>query len=238
MNDGANESGLAFSSENALTPVHISIRRPVPGPEISPVWLTAKGFLDFFGAFFLLIALSPFILAVSLLVASSGKPILFKQTRIGRGGVPFKCYKFRTMVPDAERVLLNLLEKDPAARAEWQRDFKLKNDPRITPIGAFLRKTSLDELPQLFNVLRGEMSLVGPRPIVQNELNRYGRAARWYLAVKPGMTGLWQVSGRNDVSYIRRVALDTYYVRSQRLLLDFGILFLTIRVVFGKRGAY
>ena len=238
MNDGAEDQALALITETDVSTVEVNTRRISREPELSALKQAAKRAFDFAGAVALIILLSPFLLIVGTLVATSGKPIFFRQSRIGRSGEMFKCYKFRTMVPDAEKVLLDLLERDPVARAEWQRDFKLKNDPRVTKIGAFLRKTSLDELPQLFNVLKGEMSLVGPRPIVQAELNRYGRAARWYLAARPGMTGLWQVSGRNDTDYIRRVALDTYYVRSQSLMLDLVILLLTVRVVVARRGAY
>ncbi len=207
-------------------------------PQLSMPWLMSKRVFDFPVALLLLFLLSPFLLVVSLAVASSGRPIVFAHTRIGRGGKQFKCYKFRTMVPDAEHVLRALLAASEDARLEWARDHKLRNDPRVTRIGAFLRKTSLDEIPQLFNVLAGHMSLVGPRPIVQQELNRYGRAARWYLAVRPGMTGLWQVSGRNDTDYRRRIALDAYYVKSASWQLELSIFLMTIRVVLGRRGAY
>jgi lipopolysaccharide/colanic/teichoic acid biosynthesis glycosyltransferase len=150
----------------------------------------------------------------------------------------FSCLKFRTMVPNADQVLRDLLENDPDLRAEWIRDHKLRNDPRVTRLGRFLRRTSLDELPQLLNVLRGEMSLVGPRPVVREELLRYGRNVGIYLAAKPGITGLWQVTGRNDTDYRRRVVLDTYYVRNQNLLLDLYILVKTTGVVLGGSGAY
>jgi lipopolysaccharide/colanic/teichoic acid biosynthesis glycosyltransferase len=142
------------------------------------------------------------------------------------------------MVVDANAVLAELLERDPQARLEWDRDFKLKNDPRVTRIGAFLRRTSLDELPQLWNVIRGEMSLVGPRPIVQDELARYGDDVCYYLMARPGMTGLWQVSGRNDADYATRVYLDAWYVRNWSLWYDIAILFKTVRVVFKRDGAY
>jgi len=150
----------------------------------------------------------------------------------------FSCLKFRTMVPNADQVLRDLLERDSDLRAEWIRDHKLRHDPRVTRLGRFLRRTSLDELPQLVNVLRGEMSLVGPRPVVREELLRYGRNVGTYLAVKPGITGLWQVTGRNDTDYRRRVVLDTYYVRNQNLVLDLYILLKTTGVVLGGNGAY
>jgi undecaprenyl-phosphate galactose phosphotransferase len=150
----------------------------------------------------------------------------------------FGCLKFRTMVPDADGVLRRLLEDDPRARAEWESDFKLKDDPRITPIGAFLRRTSLDELPQLWNVLKGEMSLVGPRPIIEEELERYGDQVGYYLETRPGITGLWQISGRNDTGYEDRVALDSWYVRNWSLWYDLVILVKTINVVLQHKGAY
>jgi len=150
----------------------------------------------------------------------------------------FKCLKFRSMRPDADRVLKELLANDPEAQAMWDKDFKLKNDPRITPIGNVLRKTSLDELPQLFNVLKGEMSLVGPRPVVKDELLRYGENATYYLEARPGITGLWQVSGRNDTTYTERVNLDAWYVKNWSLWYDIAILFKTFGVVFRSKGAY
>jgi undecaprenyl-phosphate galactose phosphotransferase len=142
------------------------------------------------------------------------------------------------MVPNANTLLHQLLASDPELRAEWRRDHKLKNDPRVTYVGRFLRKTSLDELPQLINVIKGEMSLVGPRPIVRDEIKKYGRAAGYYLCGKPGLTGLWQVSGRNDTDYRRRVAMDRLYVRRASLALDLVVLFKTVGVVLFRRGAY
>jgi undecaprenyl-phosphate galactose phosphotransferase len=134
--------------------------------------------------------------------------------------------------------LKELLEHDPAARAEWDKEFKLKNDPRITKSGAFLRKTSLDELPQLFNVFKGEMSLVGPRPIIQAEVSRYGKYIEDFYMVRPGVTGMWQTSGRNDVSYDERVQMDTWYVRNWNVWFDIVLIWRTIGVVLGKKGAY
>jgi undecaprenyl-phosphate galactose phosphotransferase len=181
---------------------------------------------------------SPVFVFIALQVASTGRPIFFGHTRVGRHNMPFKCYKFRTMAPNADKLLADLLASDPAARAEWDRDFKLKNDPRITKIGHFLRKTSLDEIPQILNVLRGEMSLVGPRPIVTAELERYGNQVDYYLEARPGITGLWQISGRNDVTYDTRVNLDTWYVKNWSLFNDVVILFRTVKVIFRKDGAY
>jgi lipopolysaccharide/colanic/teichoic acid biosynthesis glycosyltransferase len=141
------------------------------------------------------------------------------------------------MVPNAEQVLREILHQDPDLQREWMRNQKLRNDPRVTAIGRFLRRTSLDELPQLWNVLKGEMSLVGPRPVVREEWGRYGRHLDTFLAAKPGVTGLWQVTGRSDSCYRRRVALDRYYVRKRSLLMDVSILVRTVRVVLQGRGA-
>ena len=199
-------------------------------------WLK-RGF-DLLGACLALLLLSPLFLVLSVLIRRSGATAFYGHPRIGQNGRPFTCIKFRSMRPDADRVLQDLLDKDPVARAEWDKDFKLKNDPRITPVGHFLRKTSLDELPQLFNVVKGEMSLVGPRPIVQAELARYGEQAGLYLQVTPGITGLWQISGRNDTTYAGRVALDAWYVQNWSLWYDIAILVKTIDVVFNRRGAY
>jgi lipopolysaccharide/colanic/teichoic acid biosynthesis glycosyltransferase len=171
------------------------------------------------------------------LVRRDGGPATFTHYRVGCGGRLFRCIKFRTMCLDAERVLAELLARDPARRAEWERDQKLSDDPRVTPIGRWLRRSSLDELPQLLNVLRGEMALVGPRPITAAELHRYG-AVRWqYLSVLPGMTGLWQVSGRNRTGYERRVELDQLYVKTRSAWLDCKILAKTVLVVLAREGA-
>ena len=166
-------------------------------------------------------------------------PVFFAHTRIGKNGKPFPCYKFRSMVVNSQEMLQKYLAENPAAREEWERDFKLKDDPRVTPIGKFLRSTSLDELPQIFNVLRGEMSLVGPRPVIQEELDKYyGETANLYCTVKPGITGLWQVSGRSDIGYDERVALDATYIKYRSMWGDIVILWKTIGVVLMKKGAY
>jgi undecaprenyl-phosphate galactose phosphotransferase len=193
---------------------------------------------DVFGSLTLLLLLSPvFALLIYKVGRDGGKPF-FGHTRIGQGGKPFQCYKFRSMVVNAQEVLVKLLANDPMAKAEWDRDFKLKNDPRVSQLGAFLRRSSLDELPQLWNVFMGHMSLVGPRPIVQAELDRYGDDKDYYLMAKPGMTGLWQVSGRNDVDYATRVYLDSWYVKNWSLWSDIAILFKTVSVVTKRSGAY
>lgn len=194
--------------------------------------------LDQFTALLLLLLLAPLMAVIALLVwRRDGAPVLFGHYRIGQHGRPFRCLKFRSMYLDSEAMLRELLERDPAARAEWERDHKLNDDPRITPIGHFLRRTSLDELPQLFNVLRGEMSLVGPRPITLAELPRYGQVRWHYLSVRPGMTGLWQVSGRNDTTYDERVELDREFVEQHSLRLRLSILLRTLRVVIRGSGA-
>lgn len=197
-----------------------------------------KRVLDIVGVILLGLIFAPLMIFIVVMLKRDGATVLYRHRRIGRGGVPFECLKFRTMVPDADRVLREILERDPELKAEWLRDHKLKEDPRVTGVGRLLRRTSLDELPQLWNVLRGEMSLVGPRPVVREELLRYGRSVGMYLAARPGITGLWQVTGRNDTDYHRRVQLDTYYVRHQNLLLDLYILLKTTRVVLGGTGAY
>ena len=184
---------------------------------------------------------SPLFLLLAVLVKlSSPGPVFYVQKRVGRGYRPFGCIKFRTMRPDADAVLAQVLERSPELRAEFDRDFKLKNDPRITPIGRFLRRSSLDELPQFLNVLRGEMSVVGPRPIVSKEISRYGDYMDEVLAVRPGLTGLWQVSGRNNLSYPKRVRLDLAYARGRSFLLDLAIILRTFGVLLlpMDRGAY
>lgn len=168
----------------------------------------------------------------------SGGPAIYKQKRVGKDGKEFYCYKFRSMVVDSKERLEKLLTTDSKAREEWERDFKLKNDPRITRSGAFLRKTSLDELPQLLNVLKGEMSLVGPRPIVQDEVPKYEQYIKEYFMVLPGITGLWQVSGRSDTTYPQRVAMDMWYVHNWSVWLDVVLLWRTFYAVINGRGAY
>jgi lipopolysaccharide/colanic/teichoic acid biosynthesis glycosyltransferase len=186
-----------------------------------------------------LVFLSPVMIATALAIyLEDGGPILFSQARLGFAGKTFRCFKFRSMCVDAEARLEALLESSPTAKAQWERDHKLKIDPRITAIGAILRKFSLDELPQLLNVLKGDMTLVGPRPIIQAEVWRYGRRFHYYCAVKPGLTGLWQISGRSDSTYRARVAMDVVYSRRRGPLLDLKILAATIPAVISSRGSY
>ncbi len=196
-----------------------------------------KTAFDQLAAAVLMVLFAPLLLGLAVLVRADGGPVFYRQPRIGAGGRTFDCLKFRTMAVDADRQLQALLRSDPRAAAEWAAHQKLTNDPRITTPGAFLRRSSLDELPQLFNVLRGEMSLVGPRPIVAAEVARYGRNIEYYYETKPGITGLWQVSGRSSTGYARRVKLDVWYVRNWSLWHDVAILCKTIPAVLLRRGA-
>jgi lipopolysaccharide/colanic/teichoic acid biosynthesis glycosyltransferase len=191
-------------------------------------------------ALILLVLLSPLMLAVAALIAleSGGGTPIYGHRRYGKDGRTFLCYKFRSMALDADARLARLVAHDPAARAEWARDHKLRHDPRVTRIGRFIRRTSLDELPQLFNILRGEMSLVGPRPIVAAEVRRYGRHFVDYCSVRPGMTGIWQISGRNDIGYRRRVAMDCLMARRMSPRLYAEVLIGTARCVVTRQGAY
>jgi undecaprenyl-phosphate galactose phosphotransferase len=181
----------------------------------------------------------PIIAIVALLVAIDNKGnVIFAHRRIGKDGKEFPCYKFQSMVPNAQEILQDYLAKNPEARKEWEESFKLTNDPRVTKLGGFLRKTSLDELPQLWNVIRGDMSLVGPRPIVKKEIERYGEYFREYAMVLPGITGMWQASGRSDTTYEERVAMDTWYVRNWSIWLDIMYLAKTFTAVIFGKGAY
>jgi exopolysaccharide production protein ExoY len=208
------------------------------GPDLAPMHNRLKRAFDIVGALLLIVGFAPLLLLLAMIISLDGGPALFRHRRIGAGGRSFKCWKFRSMVVDAEAALAQTLATDPLARREWARDFKLRNDPRITPLGQFLRKSSLDELPQLFNVIAGDMSLIGPRPIVTDEIGRYGAAFADYAACRPGLTGLWQVSGRNDIDYAERVAIDRRYARTWSFWGDIAILFRTVGVVLRHSGAY
>lgn len=195
--------------------------------------------LDVIAALIAILIFLPFLMLSALAIKLSAPgPILFVQRRVGRDGTLFPCLKFRTMVVNSQDVLDALLTSSPEARIEWDRDQKLRNDPRITPIGAVLRKSSLDELPQLFNILAGHMSVVGPRPIIEAEICRYGARFGAYCSVRPGLTGLWQVSGRNEVSYEARVRLDALYARRKSPLYDLSICLRTVPAVLASRGVY
>jgi len=198
-----------------------------------------KGFFDFaFAAALSLAALALGVLIALAIVLDSRGPVFFCHTRLGRSRRPFRLWKFRTMIVGSNGAFQEYLDRNPELAREWRLTHKLRGDPRITRVGRFLRKTSLDELPQLWNVLRGDMSMVGPRPIVREEVAKYGPAFALYSQVLPGLTGLWQVSGRNDTHYHRRVELDSHYIRHWAPWLDGMILLQTVRVVLRGHGAY
>ena len=204
-------------------------------------YLLIKNLFDLLFSLLFLITFLPLFIIISLLIKLSSRgPIFFLQQRIGKNNIPFKCIKFRTMYPEAKDILENLLVKDLELKSEFEATHKIKNDPRITKIGKLLRKTSLDELPQFINVLRGEMSIIGPRPIVKEEKKKYGKFFTKVSLIKPGITGLWQVSGRNNLTYRRRVMLDLNYVENYNLIMDLRILLRTFGVILFPldRGAY
>ena len=194
----------------------------------------------FFSSIILIAGLPIFLIIASLIKLSSRGPIFYFQERIGKNKKTFNCIKFRTMHPEAEDILENLITNNVKLRKEFEETYKLKNDPRITNIGKFLRKTSLDEIPQFLNVIKMEMSIIGPRPVVKNEIQKYGKSYNKVISLKPGITGLWQVSGRNNLSYKRRVILDCLYVDNMSPLLDLRIIIRTFGVIFfpNDRGAY
>lgn len=197
-----------------------------------------RGF-DVMAAIAALVLLLPLVLLIGFAIKAWDRgPMFYRHRRIGLNGAPFDCIKFRTMVVDADTALRHHLATNREAAREWEETQKLKRDPRITPLGASLRKTSIDELPQLFNILKGEMSLVGPRPIVTDEVPKYGDCIEHYLRARPGLTGAWQVSGRNDVDYATRVALDRHYVENWKFRHDLAIIAKTARVVLTGRGGY
>jgi exopolysaccharide production protein ExoY len=204
-----------------------------------PVGGAFKRGFDIVAAIAGILLLSPLLVMLAMLVKfSCGGRVLYGHPRIGQNGNVFRCLKFRTMVENADQVLAQHFAKNPELRAEWIATRKLQNDPRVTQVGAVLRKLSLDELPQIFNILRGDMSFVGPRPVVEDELELYGAAVDYYLKSRPGLTGLWQVSGRNDVSYVTRVAFDRHYVENWSFAFDLKILIWTFPAVFSSRGSY
>jgi Undecaprenyl-phosphate galactose phosphotransferase WbaP len=208
--------------------------------KLKMVWnLWIKRFMDLMIVIFGGILILPFLLVLALLVKlSSPGPVLYGHKRLGKNGKYFTAYKFRSMVMDAEERLQKLFESDPEFKKEWDKNHKLQNDPRVTAIGKFLRRTSMDEFPQLINILKGEMSLVGPRPIVDEEVSRYGEDFNWIFSVRPGLTGMWQVSGRSETDYAVRVLYDTYYLQSWSVWLDIWILFMTFGAVLRGKGAY
>ncbi|OWJ66733.1 hypothetical protein BWR60_13170 [Inquilinus limosus] len=209
--------------------------RALPGSRAA---VAAKRVTDVVLSVALLALFAPLFLACAIMIRRSGRGVFYSDRRVGRDGRIFYCHKFRTMVPNANKLLADLLQKNPEMRREWESGFKLKKDPRVTAIGRFLRKTSLDELPQLFNVLKGEMSLVGPRPMYEEEQERWGAAIRYYHSVRPGMTGAWQIYGRSDTDYETRIRLNVEYVRRWSYWRDMALLVMTPRVFFVRSGAY
>lgn len=204
----------------------------------SPISKASKRTFDVLFALICLTFFSPLFVVLYFLIVRDGGSAFYGHERIGRNGKKFKCWKFRSMAVNSQELLKELLENNEAARQEWEKTFKIINDPRITPIGNFLRKTSLDELPQLLNILKGDMSTVGPRPVTLQELDMYGQYLKYYLNSRPGLTGLWQVSGRSNVDYDTRVKLDTDYIKNWTFIKDILIIFKTLKVVLKKEGAY
>lgn len=202
--------------------------------------LPLKRTFDIVFSCLVLLLIFPLFMAIAIIIRLTSKgPAIYAHTRIGRGGKSFNCLKFRSMYADADSRLQQILQNDPIRAAEWEQCHKLKNDPRITPIGHFLRKTSLDELPQFLNVLKGDLSVVGPRPVVEAEVKKYLKEkAGKILSIRPGITGLWQVSGRSNTSYANRIALDEYYIENHSFLLDLQLVLKTVPVMLMRKGAY
>jgi Undecaprenyl-phosphate galactose phosphotransferase WbaP len=230
--------------EILTTGVQIQDVGSVPMVSVNRVRLTGinivlKALIDYIGAFVGLVLLSPYFLFIAIIMKLTDPgPIFYRRRVVGVGGKEFDAFKFRTMVVNSKEVLEELLARDPKAREEYNKYYKLKDDPRITKIGAFLRKTSVDELPQLVNVLRGEMSIVGPRMITMEEVEKYGKWGLNLHTVKPGITGLWQVTGRSELTYEERVRLDMNYIRNYSIWIDLQIVIQTIPAVLMSKGAY
>lgn len=224
----------------ALTQADIQTRNRVPAQRIpQPIGGTVKRVIDIVLASTAVVLLSPLLIMLAFLVQSTSPgPVLFGHSRVGFGGTTFKCWKFRSMVLNGDEVLSNHLRNNAEAQMEWAETQKLRDDPRVTPLGRVLRKFSIDELPQLLNILRGDMSIVGPRPIVSDEVLRYGASLGHYLSTRPGLTGLWQISGRSDLCYRQRVLMDRFYASNWSLVRDFAIIVMTIPVVLRSRGSY
>jgi lipopolysaccharide/colanic/teichoic acid biosynthesis glycosyltransferase len=224
------------------TDFKISPNPIIAADRIEPNSIPQNPFQRAFDIAFILLA-APYILLFFIVIAfliklDSKGGALYRQTRIGKNGRKFQALKFRTMVQNADQILQRYLDESPELRAEWLATHKLKRDPRVTRVGAILRKLSLDEMPQVWNIIMGEMSLIGPRPIVDAEIEKYGKCFDLYIQARPGLTGLWQVSGRSDTSYERRVELDEYYLLHRSFKLDMEILMKTVYVVVGRKGAY
>ena len=233
---GLNEfSSFGIETRDICNSVSLELRRSL----LDPANQFVKRIIDQSLSFLLMALLLPVMLLITLIIRlESPGSALFFHRRLGHGGRQFRMWKFRSMRPDGNRILEEYLRVHPEERAEWQEKRKLRNDPRVTRVGRILRRTSLDELPQLWNVLRGDMSLVGPRPIVADEAAKYSEWFDLYCRVVPGLTGLWQVSGRSDTNYQERVDLDSYYVRNWSPWFDIYLLACTVRVVLQGEGAY
>ena len=230
--------GLAMSLENTTFSPAMDIALRARGIEAGPVGGKFKRAIDILLALSALIVLLPIIaMVVLLLKMSSRDSAIFSHQRVGHRGKPFKCFKFRTMVSNGDQLLADHFVKFPAARADWEADRKLRDDPRVTSVGRILRSSSLDELPQIFNVLQGSMSIVGPRPIVSAEIEKYGLAYGSYQSCRPGITGLWQVSGRSNCGYEQRVEFDDSYARNWSVLSDCWIICKTVGVVITREGS-
>jgi exopolysaccharide production protein ExoY len=215
-----------------------SIYTPYPIDDCSPIGGTPKRIFDIVAASLIILIFAPLFVLIALAIKLfDGGDIFYGHRRIGHNGKPFFCFKFRTMVPDSDQRLAAYLKSDPVARAEWAANRKLRRDERVTGIGFVLRRLSLDELPQLLNVIRGEMSLVGPRPIVREEIQLYGEYSQYYLRSRPGITGAWQASGRSDISYDQRVRIDQQYVEHWTFSRDLMIILKTVPVVLSTRGS-
>lgn len=229
-------------STNTSTKFNVSTKRVMQSNAPTHYNVPNSPLSRFFEITLILLALPyialAFLLISLLIVLDTRGSVIYGQTRIGQGGRKFKAYKFRTMVSHADRILQDYLDKYPRLQAEWLATHKLKQDPRITRVGSILRKLSLDELPQLWNIIIGDMSLIGPRPIVEAEIEKYGDCFELYKQVRPGLTGLWQVSGRSDTSYERRVELDEFYILNRSFKLDIQIILKTVSVVLNRKGAY
>lgn len=237
LGTAATAESYSFAEVQRFGPVTARVEQGTPADLVR--YRAVKRVLDLVITFALLPLLLPLVLTVAALVAfSSPGPIFYSHRRIRRNSAFFSMWKFRTMCVNSAEVLERYLEKHPEARAEWNHSHKLRYDPRVTPVGHVLRRYSLDELPQIWNVLRGQMSLVGPRPIVAAEVEKYAEKYEYYCKVKPGVTGLWQVSGRSRLTYAERVELDCRYVDEWSLMLDGTILVKTIFAVFDQDGAY
>jgi Undecaprenyl-phosphate galactose phosphotransferase WbaP len=228
----------AKAASIATTPT--GLVAPLEFPKLAtPHFRNIKRAFDIVSAVLMTLFALPFAILIALaILLESGRPVFFRHERVGRGNRRFRLWKFRTMVSNGDAVLERHLQEHPERRLEWESNHKLKNDPRVTRVGRLLRRSSLDELPQVWNVLRGDMSMVGPRPIIHSEIQKYGSAYHLYTVTAPGLTGLWQVSGRNDTSYRRRIELDSTYVRRWSPFLDLKLMFKTVRVVLTGKGAY